>query len=79
MADKHTSETHYLFLKEKGKSYAQRKRLYFNRAFSSDCHYRIIDGNIDAHTKPGKETVKISRLSDEPASMGRHLVDVLPG
>jgi hypothetical protein len=54
MADKHTSETYCLSLKEKDKHDAQRKRLHVNRAFGSDCYYRIIDGDTDAGTTAGK-------------------------
>jgi len=49
MEEKHISETHYLSLKEMVKSYAQSKWLYINRAFSSHCHYCIIDGDIYMH------------------------------
>jgi hypothetical protein len=41
-------------LKEKDERDAQRKRLYPNRAFGGDCHYRIIDGDTDAGTTAGK-------------------------
>ncbi len=46
MADKHTSETNYLSLKEMVKSYAQSKWLYINRAFGSYCYHSIIDVNL---------------------------------
>jgi hypothetical protein len=63
VADKHIGETHYLSSKEMGKSYAQRKRLYVNRAFSSDCHYCIVVGDIDARTTASEETSTGSHLS----------------
>ncbi len=50
MANRLTGETHYISLKEKDKSHAHTKRLYFNRTFGGDCHYCIIDGDIDAST-----------------------------
>ena len=53
--------------------------IYVNRAIGCNCHYCAIDGDIDAGTKPGKETGKISGVSDEPAPMEPGLVDVLPG
>jgi hypothetical protein len=30
--------------------------LYLNRTFGSDCHYCVIDGDIDAGAAAGKET-----------------------
>jgi hypothetical protein len=75
MADKHTSETHCLSLKEKGKRHAQRKRLYTNRAFGSDCNYRIIDGHIDAGIAAGEETSADGNLPGESAPMDTYLVD----
>ncbi len=77
MADKHTSETHYLSLKEMVKSYAQSKRLYFNRAFGGDSYYRIIDGDIDASAAASKETGQGRRVSIEPETMVYGLGDVL--
>jgi hypothetical protein len=56
MADKHTSETHYLSLKEMVKSYAQSKWLYFNRAVGGDSYHRIIDGDIDASVVESPKT-----------------------
>jgi hypothetical protein len=53
MADKHTSETNYLSLKEMVKSYAQSKWLYLNRAFGGNRYHRGIDGYLDASTKSG--------------------------
>jgi len=53
MADKHISETHYLFLTEKDKHHAQWKRLYFNRASGGNCHHCAADGDIDAGPKSG--------------------------
>ncbi len=75
MADKHTSETHYLSLKEMVKSYAQSKWLYFNRAFGRDCYHRVIDGNIDALAAAGQETGKSGGLSGEPAPVGAAVCD----
>jgi hypothetical protein len=48
MAEKHTSENHYLSLKEKGKRHAQTKRFYLNRTFGSDCYHCVVDGGTDA-------------------------------
>ncbi len=59
--------------------YEQIKRVHVNRAIGCNCHYCAIDGDIDAGTKPGKETGKISGVPDEPAPMEPGLVDVLPG
>ncbi len=75
MADKHISETHYFSLKEMVKSYAQSKWLYINRAFGRDCHYRIIDGDIDAGTAAGKKAGTGSGLSGEPAPVGAAVCD----
>jgi hypothetical protein len=56
MVEEYTSEKHYLFLKEKDKHYAHTKGLYFNRAFSSDCHYCIVVGDTNARTTASEET-----------------------
>ncbi len=58
--------------------YGQIKRIHVNRATGCNCHYCVTDGDIDAGTKPGKETGKISGVPDEPAPMEYDLVDVLP-
>jgi hypothetical protein len=39
---------------EKENHNAQTKGFYFNRAFGSDCYYRVADGDIDACTTAGK-------------------------
>ena len=62
-----------------GGYYGQIKRVHVNRAIGCNCHYCAIDGDIDAGTKPGKETSKVSGVPDEPAPMEPGLVDVLPG
>jgi hypothetical protein len=77
MTDKHTSETHYLSLKEMVKSYAQSKWLYFNRAVGGYCHHCVIDGNIDAGAAASKETGQGRRVSIEPETMVYGLGDVL--
>jgi hypothetical protein len=58
--------------------YEQIKRVHVNRAIGRYRHYCVTDGDIDAGTKPGKETGKISGVPDEPAPMEYDLVDVLP-
>ena len=75
MVEKHTSETHYLFLKEKDKHYAHTKGLYFNRAFSSDCHYCIVVGDTNALAAAGQETGTGGGLSGEPAPVGDAVCD----
>jgi hypothetical protein len=63
MVEKHTCETHYLFLKEKDKHYAHTKGLYFNRAFSGNCHHCITDGDIDAGPAAGERAGQTGGLS----------------
>jgi hypothetical protein len=77
MADEHTSETHYLSLKEKDRRHAHTKRLYFNRAFGSDCYHCVTDGDPDAGAAARKETGKGRRVSIKPEAMVHRLVDVL--
>ncbi len=79
MADKHTSETYCLSLKEKGKRHAQRKRLHVNRAFGSDCYYRIIDGDTDAGTTAGKAAGSRRWVYVEPEPMGPNICHVHTG
>jgi len=62
MADKHTGETYCLSLTDKGKYDAKTRWLYTNRAFSRDCHCRIVNGDINAGTTAGKKTGKRSCL-----------------
>ncbi len=62
MADKHTSESNYLSLKEMVKSYAQSKWLYINRAFGGHRHYCTADGGIDACFTQCERTGKESSL-----------------
>ncbi len=59
--------------------YEQIKRIHINRTIGCNCHYCFIDGDIDAGTKPGEETGKISRVQDEPARVGPDMGDVCPG
>jgi hypothetical protein len=56
MAEKHASEAHCLSLKEKGKRHARTKGLYVNRAFGSDCHHCVVDGDIDASVVESPKT-----------------------
>jgi len=49
--------------------------VYTNRAFGSDCHYRIIDGDIDAGAATGEETSADGNLPGESAPMDTYLVD----
>jgi len=76
MADKHTSETYCLSLKEKGKRHAQRKRLYPDRAFDGDFHYRVVGGNSAAYIAACQETGKSGYLSIQPEAMGDYLYNV---
>ena len=48
MADKHTSETGYFSLKEKGRLHAQATWFHVNRALSGNCHHCITDGDTVA-------------------------------
>jgi hypothetical protein len=57
--------------------YEQIKRIHVNRAIGCNCNYCPIDGDIDAGTAAGKETGKISGVSDEPAPMVSDLGNVL--
>ena len=44
-----------LFTKyEKEYHYEQTKRIYLNRAVGGNCHYCIVDGDIDARTPAGQ-------------------------
>jgi hypothetical protein len=70
MVEKHTGETHYLSLKEKGKRHARTKRLYLNRAFGGDCYHRIIDGDIDAGVETGERTGAAGSLSEQSQATG---------
>ena len=47
---------HYLFFKENDKHHEQTKRLYFNRAFSSNRYHCVTDGYPDACTSASEET-----------------------
>ena len=69
-------EARCLSLKEKGKYYAQTKRIYINRAFSSDSHYCIIDGDTNAGTKSGEETDVDGDVPVEPPPVEPFLFDV---
>jgi hypothetical protein len=59
--------------------YGQIKRVHVNRVVGCNCHYCTINGDTNAGIKPGKETGKVSRVSDEPAPMEFDLGNVLPG
>ena len=63
-------------MKEKGKYHAQTERIHFDRAFSSNSHYRIIDGNPNAGTKSGEETGIDGSMPVEPSSVESFLFDV---
>ena len=79
MVEKHTGETHYLSLKEKGKRHARTKRLYLNRAFGGDCYHRIIDGDIDAGPETSERTSQNNRMHDEPKAVGSGLYNLCAG
>jgi hypothetical protein len=66
MANRLTSETHYISLKEKDKSHAHTKRLYFNRALGCDCYYCIIDGHSNAGIEKGERTGPICGVPGKP-------------
>lgn len=76
MIDKHANEAYCLSLKEKGKYHARTERIYINRAFSSDSHYCIIDGDTNAGAKPGEETGIDGDVPVEPAPVEPFLFDV---
>jgi len=63
-------------LREKEKHHVQTKSIYLNRAFGRDCHYRIIDGDIDAGDAAGEETGQGGSLSGKPAPVGDRLFHV---
>jgi hypothetical protein len=53
--------------------------VYPNRAFGGDCHYRIIDGDIDAGTTAGKAAGGRRWVYVEPEPMGPNICHVHTG
>jgi hypothetical protein len=76
MIDEQTNEARCLSSKKKVKYHAQTEWIYLNRAFSSDSHYRVIDGDIDAGTKSGEEAVIDGGVPVEPSPVEPFLFDV---
>ena len=62
-------------VKEKWR-YEQVKSLYANRAFSGDCYYRAIDGDIDAYIATRQKPGQGGCLSIKPETMGHSLGNV---
>jgi len=57
--------------------YEQTKSIYLNRTFGGDCHYRIVDGDIDAGTAAGEKAGKDCCLQIQPESVWAGGEDVL--
>jgi len=62
MAEKHTSKAHFMSLKRRAKCHTEARGFYFNRTFSGDCDYRIVDGDIDAGVTACEGTGREGRL-----------------
>ena len=64
-------------LEERENYYAQTKRFYVNRASGGDCHYRHIDGDIDAGTAAGEKAGTDDYMQIQPQAIWPGGEDVL--
>lgn len=85
LIDKHTMENYHVgnkllvrksLLKEKKNHHVQTRWLHVSRTLSSDCNYRIVDGDTNAITTAGKKTGKGSCLSVKSQAMGYYVCHV---
>lgn len=86
MSDKHTGEYHRLlvkifrfvraFFEKEGDCFAQRKSVYFNRAFGCYLNYRVTGGDIAARSTVSQKTSKGGYVQGQSKTMGPCLEDV---